>query len=155
MNISIFADGGSRGNPGPGASGFVVYKTDLFWKYEQPLSQFVAFQKSLEIILEKGVKLGMTTNNQAEWQAVLLALKEVCKDTKLFTEIQNLQIFLDSQLVVRQILGQYKVKNQSLKPFYEETIGILKKFKSWQIFHIPRKYNTQADKLLNQVLDNL
>lgn len=154
MNLTIFADGGSRGNPGPAACGFVISKSPEIWT--ENLNTLLEFKKNSSVLISEGKKLGNTTNNQAEWQGVLLALKKILTDP-IFKkeEVKNLQIFLDSQLVVRQVTGQYKVKKPELKPFALEVKDCLKNFPSWQIFHIPREYNSEADKVLNQILDDL
>jgi ribonuclease HI len=154
MNLTIFADGGSRGNPGPAACGFVISKTNEFWS--ESLSDLNDFKNKSTLLISEGKKLGKTTNNQAEWQGLVLALKKICNYLDFKTEqVENLQIFLDSQLVVRQVTGQYKVKKPELKPYFLEVKDSLKKFKKWQIFHIPREYNSQADKVLNNVLDSV
>jgi len=154
--LVIFCDGGSRCNPGPAASGFVIF--DL--KVEGGLS--IKTKAEIETLAKKitqnykskisqGEFLGKTTNNQAEWQAVTLALKTAVKNFE--TEKVEVLIFLDSQLVQKQILGEYKVKKTELKPHYLEAVKLLKSFQKYQIFHIPRKLNHLADAEVNRILD--
>ncbi len=128
---SLFCDGGSRGNPGPGAAGAVLYAAD---------------GSKLE---GRGEYLGTTTNNWAEYQGVLLGLA-LAKDHAM----ETLKIHLDSELVVRQINGQYKVKDPKLQVLWGQVKLALKTFKACQIVHIPRAQNAEADRLVNQALDH-
>jgi len=130
QQVDIFTDGGSRGNPGPAGAGFVIKAPNG------------------EAILSRGIFLGRTTNNVAEYTAVreaLAAAKEI--------GVQSIRLFADSQLLVRQLNGQYKVKSDNLKGFYADCMGLLMSFSSWQATHIYREQNTEADGLANQAMD--
>jgi len=124
QKLIIYTDGGSRGNPGPAAAGVVVG--------DKKFSKF----------------LGKATNNQAEYEAVILALQEAKKMSG-----KNLQINLDSQLVCCQLTGKYKVKNSNIAPLFLKVFNLLKDFDQVEFKHIPREKNKQADKLVNQELD--
>ncbi len=132
--MKIYCDGGSRGNPGPGASAFVVYNDQGEKLYEQ------------------GVYLGISTNNQAEYEAVILALKHI-RDKQY--AISNIDFYLDSLLVVNQLKGLYKIKDEKLQSKKNEIDTIIKnlklKIENWH--HIPRELNSKADYLVNQTLD--
>jgi ribonuclease HI len=175
MNLAVFADGGSRGNPGPAAFGYVVYELKtpntspapfVVVYNPNPSKQGTSvsgefFMKEIESgnifldqILEEGKYLGETTNNQAEWQGVLYGVKKITEKYDL-NNVQNLSIFLDSELVVKQVRGIYKVKKPELKPFHQETLSLLKNFKSWSIYHIKRNFNKEADRVVNEVLDGV
>ena len=92
--------------------------------------------------------LGETTNNVAEYQALILGLKEAVR-----LEVRRLQVFADSQLLVRQLNGQYRVKAPHLLPFWRVAKDALQKFESYTISHVPRAENRQADELANQAID--
>ncbi|MCP4260138.1 MAG: phosphoribosylglycinamide formyltransferase [Planctomycetes bacterium] len=128
--IIAYIDGGSRGNPGPAAAGFTL-------------------ADSAGTQLEgKGFFLGQATNNIAEYTSFLKAL-EASKQTGA----EQLTVFSDSELLVRQINGQYKVKSENIRPLFQKAVDLLDGFTSWQVYHIPREQNKQADKLVNQALD--
>jgi ribonuclease HI len=129
-SIRIFTDGGSRGNPGPAAGGY-------FLTHPQG-----------RIIEGKGVFLGEATNNVAEYNGLIAALEAA---TRLGA--RQLEILTDSDLMVRQILGKYRVKNEGLKPLHARCIKLLAGFPIWKIQHIPREKNTRADQIVNQALD--
>ncbi len=130
MKATLFADGGSRGNPGPAASGAVLYAEDG------------------STLAEVGEFLGIATNNVAEWNALLIGLvraRELGVDT--------IDVRLDSELVVRQITGVYRVKHADLIPFAGKVRAILREFASADIRHVRRKDNAAADAVVNGVLD--
>ena len=129
--LIIYTDGGSRGNPGPSASGYVIYTSKML------------------MLKEGGEYLGITTNNQAEYQAVRSALEEAKK-----LGAKKISCFMDSLLVVNQLSGIYKVKNRDLWPIYSSIKELLGQFKEVNIKHIPRKYNEAADAVVNQILDS-
>ena len=133
--IIIHTDGGSRGNPGPAACAFVaeVNGKQLF----------------------KGSKyLGQQTNNHAEYQGVILALEWLSNKPFNYSTIQLITFFLDSELVVKQLNGLYKVKDENLRNFFFEVLSLRKKVNSEIIFkHIPREKNKIADLLVNEELD--
>ena len=128
--VEIFVDGGSRGNPGISGGGFVVFKGGV-----------KAFDGS--------EFYGTKTNNQAEYLALRTALREVYEK---FPEA-NIHCFMDSQLVVEQMNGNYKVKSENVRPLYEEVSRITGQFKSFKIEHIDREQNSLADRLANQAMD--
>jgi ribonuclease HI len=127
----LFSDGAARGNPGPAGAGALLRSEDG------------------EILAEISEYLGETTNNQAEYQALLLGLKKA-EELKLTT----LKVFLDSELVVKQLNGDYKVKHPDLIPLYREVSALLKKFPSIAVAHVYREKNKEADKLANLAIDN-
>lgn len=128
--IKLFADGGSRGNPGPSAAGFVIMDLDG------------------NIVVKKGVYLGVTTNNQAEYQAIKIALEEAQK-----MQAQIVHVYLDSLLVVNQMLGKFKVKNRDLWPIHSAVKELSKYFKKITFIHVPRELNKLADAQVNEALD--
>lgn len=141
-NIIIYSDGGSRGNPGPAAYGFVIkLKTN---------------SKKLKTIVEDSKFIGEATNNQAEYNGVLAALKHL----KLKVESENLKVneiicYLDSQLIVEQMKGNYKIKNEGLKPLYWKIRELMMDLGGKvQFEHVPRDKNEQADKLVNEAIDS-
>ncbi|OGG14515.1 hypothetical protein A2773_05545 [Candidatus Gottesmanbacteria bacterium RIFCSPHIGHO2_01_FULL_39_10] len=136
MNLSIFTDGGARGNPGPAAVGVVV-KDDKGNK-----------------IKEIGKKIGVATNNFAEYTAVVEALESV-RGEALSVKVERINFFLDSSLVVNQLNGLFKVKNGDIRNFIVK-IRELEQEAGGNISYsyIPREKNWEADKLVNQALDN-
>lgn len=134
--LTVYCDGGSRGNPGPAASAFVVYDTNN------------------EIIFQQGFFLGTATNNQAEYQAVVEALKWFSTMNYQLTNQLTLNFYLDSELVVRQITGVYKIKDLNLQKLNSEIQKIINNLKlKIKFINIPRENNSQADLLVNQTLD--
>lgn len=129
QKVKVFCDGGSRGNPGPAASGVVIKTTE-----DKVLASLCEFY-------------GDQTNNYAEYSAVILALKWLHEQG--FTEAD---FYLDSQLVVRQLSGQYKVKNANLKPLYNQIISLLEGMNT-SFTHVYRADNTEADAMVNKCLD--
>lgn len=132
MNLVVYADGGSRGNPGPSASGFVVKNDD-----------------ESQILYEGGEYLGITTNNQAEYRAVKLGLEKAI--TLGATEVT---FYLDSQLVVNQMNGIYKVRNRELWPIYSSIRETVQKLKKVAFVHVRREFNKEADGMVNKILDS-
>ncbi len=131
QTFTIYTDGGSRGNPGPSASAYAIYKGD----------------KLLEL---GGSYIGITTNNQAEYTAVALALKAASQ----FAGNEDVILFsMDSLLVVNQLNGLYKIKNRDLWPVNQEIRGLIKNFKQVRFHHIPREQNMVADTKVNEILD--
>jgi ribonuclease HI len=146
-NVIVFADGGSRGNPGPAACGYVIYETKQnFADHESALK----WALNSEPTHSNGDYLGAATNNVAEWQGVLKGLEYVQAQA---IQIDSLFVFLDSQLVVRQISGQYKVKQPHLKPLHTSVMQILKTIREYQVHHVYRHDNSLADEQVNIVLD--
>ena len=127
--IKIYIDGASRGNPGESGAGIVI--KDGKGRIFKRLRQY----------------LGRATNNQAEYRALLLALKAS-------RELgQSIKIFSDSELLVKQLKGSYRVKSKGLKPYFDEVRNLLKGFSSWEIAHIPREQNREADALANEAIN--
>jgi len=138
-SLIIYCDGASRGNPGPASSAFV------------------AVDQNKQIIHQAGEYLGKTTNNVAEYQAVILALQWI-RNTHLKLKIQNSKLNLDSELLYKQIIGEYKVKALHLKPMHAEIIELISQLQSRgatiKFQHQLRDKNKLADQLANQILDN-
>jgi ribonuclease HI len=128
--LKIYTDGGSRGNPGPSASGYVI------------------LNENGSIITKKGIYLGTATNNQAEYQALKFALEAVKK-----LNVKNLDIYMDSLLIVNQLKGNYKVKNADLLTIFSEVQKLIGSFAGVSFTHIPRELNKLADKEVNKALD--
>ena len=126
---TLFTDGGARGNPGPAAIGFV-------------LSQIGSLP------IEHGEYIGTATNNQAEYKALLAGVSVAKKQG-----VQELQCFLDSELVVKQVRGEYRVKNVELKLLLADIKKVIVDFSSITFQHVPRSKNAHADKLVNEALD--
>lgn len=124
--ISIFCDGASKGNPGPSSIGVVAYDGD---KEEFTISE----------------KIGETTNNVAEWTALKKGLEECIRRKFL-----SVHAHMDSELVVRQVTGRYKVKHPNLLEYKKEVDKLVSSLESFQITHVPRAKNSVADKLANE-----
>ncbi|MBI1336455.1 MAG: reverse transcriptase-like protein [Phycisphaera sp.] len=131
MRLVVHIDGGSRGNPGPAAVGVVMRDAD-----------------SNKVLHEAGYYLGTATNNVAEYRGLLRAVTLAVEMGAEQTSIHS-----DSELMVKQVLGEYKVKSPDLKPLHEEAQHLLVKLGSWQIKHVRREQNTRADELVNLALD--
>lgn len=146
--IFVFCDGGSRGNPGPAATGWVIFNESCICMREN----------MPEVIYEKPIAsgsrfLGNQTNNVAEYSAVLDCIVELNNRN---IESHEIHVFLDSELIVKQISGAYKVKQPHLKPLFEQlSVGIntLRMKNIVHIHHVPRAYNAHADALVNKTLD--
>lgn len=127
--INLYTDGASKGNPGPAGAGFII-------------------KDEKGEVLKKGYKfLGIKTNNEAEYLALLFGLKEAQR-----LRYKNIKIYLDSELLVKQLSGQYRVKSLHLKPLFESVRKELKKFESYDIFYIRRELNFEADILANKAI---
>ena len=126
----IFTDGGARGNPGPAGIGAVLY------------------DENKKIVAEISQYLGETTNNQAEYKALIAALKEAKR-----LKAEELTCYLDSELVVKQLNREYKIKNKDLAPLFLEVYNLSLSFKKISFIHIPREKNTVADSLANKAMD--
>ncbi len=128
--LIIYTDGGARGNPGPAAIGAVLK------------------DKSGKAVAEISVYIGETTNNQAEYRAVIAALEKAKK-----LGGSELEFFLDSELVVKQLNREYKVKDKNLAPLFLKIYNLLTGFKKAIFKHIPREFNKEADALVNKAID--
>lgn len=147
--MDIYSDGGSRGNPGFAASAFVVIGNDG------------------KVLHQESKYLGITTNNVAEYQGVVLALNWVIseawpttlvsKSTNYSNNIGNqINFYLDSELVVKQLNGLYRVKDLNLKKLFTIAKNLEKEIATKIVFqHVPRSKNIQADQLVNQELDRI
>ncbi len=131
MQITIHIDGGARGNPGPAATGVVIQSVEPAFTLH-----------------EGGYFLGKATNNVAEYQGLIRGL-ELAVDLGA----TDARIFSDSELMVRQIRGEYKVKSPDLKPLYEHAQRLLLQIDLWQIQHVYRTENKRADELVNMAID--
>lgn len=130
MSYILYADGASRGNPGNSAIGAIIYSP------------------TGAVISKISQRIGIGTNNEAEYQALIAGLQEAKKQN-----INEIQIFLDSELIVKQIIGKYKVKSQKLSIMHTKVVSLLKQFNKWNIKHVPREQNSKADSLANLALD--
>lgn len=128
--LVMYADGGSRGNPGPSASGFVIKDANE------------------KLIFEGGKYLGITTNNQAEYHAVKLALEKA-----LELKPRRIDFRLDSQLVVNQLNGIYQIRNRDLWPIHVSIKQLVSKFDQVTFTHVRREFNKEADAMVNKILD--
>lgn len=126
----LFTDGGSRGNPGPSAVAYALLNSD-------------------DIVVKKNFEyLGETTNNQAEYKGLLLGL-EASKEMGVL----NLEVYMDSLLVVNQVKGLFKIKNQELLPLTQKVKELSSQFETISFTHVPREMNKIADQLVNDCLD--
>ena len=128
----LFTDGGSRGNPGPSATGFVILDLDG------------------NVVKKAGEYIGESTNNQAEYTALKKGLA-ACKTYG----VKSIDVYMDSELIINQLNGKYKIKNQGLKPLYENVKKIEKSFDNINYSHVPREQNSIADGLVNEAMDNV
>ena len=127
----IYTDGGSRGNPGPSALGVVVT------------------EESGKVLKEYSHYLGEVTNNQAEYEAVIFALQKAKQ-----LRIKEVELRVDSELIGRQLLGMYKIKDPDLQPLFIKAWNLRLDYDKVDIKIIPREQNKAADKLVNKELDN-
>jgi ribonuclease HI len=125
----LFTDGASKGNPGPAGAGWILINEIEARTIKE--SQF----------------LGEATNNEAEYQALILGLKKA-----QVLGVREIVVFLDSELLVRQINGLYRVKNPRLLIFYRQVLDLLNKFSNYVITHIPREKNQEADAMANEAI---
>ena len=128
--FALYTDGASRGNPGEAGAGLVILD-----------------EEGNEIIA-RSFYLGQCSNNVAEYRALIAGLRAA-----LELGCQQLDIFMDSQLIIRQVQGRYKVKNAGLKPLFAEVRQLLAKLASFTINHVPRSENRRADELANRGID--
>lgn len=130
LELIIHTDGASRGNPGDSGIGFVF------------------FDAQGKTVKEDGRYLGLATNNVAEYTALLEALKEAAT-----MGAKKIHVRSDSELMVKQINGQYRVKNEGLIPIFNEVKKRLVGFPEWEVRYVPREKNRRADELANQGID--
>ncbi len=129
--FALYTDGASRGNPGEAGAGVVI------------------LDGQGNELAARGFYLGQCSNNVAEYKALIYGLREAVK-----LGLRQLDIFLDSQLIVRQIQGQYQVKSPGLKPLFAEVRRLLAGLASFTVNHVPRHENRRADELANRGIDN-
>jgi ribonuclease HI len=128
--VVVHVDGGARGNPGPAAIGVVITAPDG------------------ELLDEVAERIGVATNNVAEYRALLRGLERAAALGASAVEVVN-----DSELVAKQLNGDYKVKHPAMKPLFLEAIRALRQFQQWKIRSVPRAQNAHADALVNAALD--
>jgi ribonuclease HI len=122
-------DGGSRGNPGPAGAGFVI-------------------EKDGQVVCRAGRFLGSVTNNVAEYEALIWGLENVSA-----LGFASVTVFADSELLVKQVNGQYRVKNEGLRPLFARAVKLLRAFSSFKVNHVRREQNAEADEMANQAMD--
>ena len=132
-SVTVFCDGGSRGNPGPAAIGAVVLDTR-----SDPA-------RLLDSVSEC---IGVATNNVAEYKALIAGLRAAQKFSPLEVKVRA-----DSELLIRQLEGRYRVKNAGLQPLHREAASLLSTFPKFELQHVRREFNTEADALVNAALD--
>ena len=130
MKVVVHVDGGARGNPGPAASACVITSPDG------------------ELLGEHAQLIGSATNNVAEYRALLLGLAKARE-----LGAGEIEIIGDSELIAKQVSGEYKVKHPAMRPLYLEAMAALREFDSWSIRTVPRAQNADADALVNAALD--
>src|ERR1700679_3249944 len=128
MKLEIFTDGGCSGNPGPAAVGEVIKKGD----------------KTIKTLNRA---IGQGTNNIAEYTALIVGLQEA-----LILKADEVSVKTDSELMAKQVVGAYAVKHENIKPLFDQVKHLITGFKTFQITHVPREQNAEADALVRQVL---
>jgi ribonuclease HI len=128
--LVVNVDGGARGNPGPAAIGVVVRGADG------------------AVLEERQARIGSATNNVAEYKALLLGIERAAE-----LGASELELVGDSELIVRQVNGEYKVRDAALRTLHEEVKRALTRFERWSIRHVRREENAEADRLVNEALD--
>lgn len=131
LALDLYCDGASRGNPGPASAGAVLYEGG-----------------TAKIIARHGKRLGRATNNVAEYEAMILGLQEALK-----MGATSVAVHADSELVIKQVKGVYRVKHPEMQERHRAVLGLLAKFKTWRAVHVPREKNAEADRVANQALD--
>nr|PZN05566.1 MAG: ribonuclease H [Bacillota bacterium] len=128
--LKIYVDGASRGNPGDAGIGIVMLNEDG------------------NVVKEICDYIGQTTNNIAEYTALVTAMKEAIE-----VGCEEIEVFSDSELMVKQIKGEYQIKNEGLKRLYSQVSQLMKEFRSFSINHVKREFNKRADELANEGID--
>jgi ribonuclease HI len=129
VELTIYTDGASRNNPGESGAGIYILRDG------EPFEQIACY-------------LGKTTNNIAEYTAAIIALEHAAK-----VGARKVRLFADSELMVKQINGLYKVKNEGLKPLHTKVKGLIARIGSVEVQYIPREKNKEADALANKAID--
>lgn len=128
--LIVNTDGGARGNPGPAGIGVVIKN------------------EAEEIIYEYSGFIGHATNNVAEYKALLRALEEAHR-----LGADSLEVRMDSELIVKQMRGEYKIKEPTLQTLAQEAVRLLRNFSIYNFVHVRREYNKAADRLVNEAID--
>lgn len=130
MKLVLYTDGGARHNPGPAGIGFVIY------------------DENKKLLKKQGKYIGEATNNQAEYQALIAGLEQAKK-----MKADEVDCYLDSELLVKQLNHEYKIKDHGLGPLFIKVWNLSQSFKKIKFHHVPREKNKEADKLVNEALD--
>lgn len=128
--VRVYSDGAARGNPGPAGAGAVLV------------------EPSGQVVDRIGKFLGVQTNNFAEYTGLLLGLRRARE-----LGVREVEVFADSELMIRQLGGRYQVKSPTLRPLYEEALRLLNEFSRVKLVHVPREMNTAADEMSNRAID--
>ncbi len=128
--VRVYSDGAARGNPGPSGAGAVLV------------------EPSGQIVDRLGKFLGVRTNNYAEYMGLLLGLRRARE-----LGVREIEVFTDSELLIRQLGGRYQVKSTSLRPLYDEALSLLNGFSRVKLVHVPREMNSAADEMSNRAID--
>ena len=130
MKAVLYTDGGARGNPGPAAYGFVLEAEDG------------------SLLAAHGEAIGTATNNVAEYSGRVAGLKKAIE-----LGVDALELVSDSELMVKQMRGEYRVKNEGLRPLYDEALSLARRIETVEYRHVKRAHNEIADRLVNEALD--
>jgi ribonuclease HI len=130
VKAKLFTDGGARGNPGPAAYGYVIEAEDG------------------NVIAAQGKAIGRATNNVAEYSGLVAGLRRA-----LELQVPELEVVSDSELMVKQMRGEYRVKNEALRDLFLEATRLARRLESVEYRHVKRAHNELADKLVNEALD--
>ena len=130
MKARLFTDGGARGNPGPAAYGFVLESEDG------------------TVLAGEGEAIGTATNNIAEYSGLVAGLQRA-----LELHVREVEVVSDSELMVKQMRGEYRVKNEALRELYEQAVSLARRLGSVEYRHVKRAHNELADRLVNEALD--
>jgi len=130
MKARLFTDGGARGNPGPAAYGFVLETEDG------------------TVLAAEGRAIGVATNNVAEYSGLVAGLRKA-----LELHVPEVEVVSDSELLVKQMRGEYRVKNEALRALFVEASGLARSLQTVEYRHVKRAHNELADKLVNEALD--
>jgi ribonuclease HI len=130
VRARLFTDGGARGNPGPAAYGFVLESDDG------------------TVLAAEGEAIGTATNNVAEYSGLVAGLQKA-----LELQVPELEVVSDSELMVKQMRGEYRVKNEALRELYDEATALARRLRNVEYRHVKRAHNELADKLVNDALD--
>jgi ribonuclease HI len=127
---TLWTDGAARGNPGPAGAGVMLKAS------------------SGEVLAAEGRFLGHTTNNVAEYRALLFGLERA-----LELGVRRVEVRADSELLIKQLKGEYRVRNAGLRPLYEQALALIARFEATRLKHVRREHNGEADRLANEGID--